>query len=149
MAQIQRKQKIEDTLELLDENGVICHTLPVNIDIDRCFVRVAQARKNIIAAEQELKKENTPKAHENYGKAICELYSAIFGDEGCDKILEHYDNRYTDMFLDIMPYLINEIYPRFDAISKAKVQQLIDLKSAVDPRKRTGKHSRGRTFRKR
>ena len=149
MAQIQRKQRIEDTLELLDEQGNICHTLQVRLDVDSCFVRVSQARKNIIACEQELKKNDTPQAHEHYGAALCELFSAIFGDDGCDKILEHYDNRYTEMLLDILPYLITDIYPRFDELSMARVKQMVNLKSSVDSmrnHRRSGKHARGRRF---
>ena len=132
MAQIQRKQRFEDTLELLDEQGKVCVTLPVSLNIEEVYVRICKARKAVVKAEEAMRKEQTEDTIKAYGESVCFLFSAIFGDDGCEKIVRHYDGRYTEMLLDILPYLIETVFPKFDELSEARLRRAVELRRAVD-----------------
>ena len=132
MAQIQRKQHFEDTLELLDEQGNVCVTLPISLNIEDVYVKVHNARRAVAKAEEALRKEQTEETVNAYGEAVCFLFSGIFGDEGCEKIVRHYDGRYTEMLLDILPYLIETVFPKFDELSSKRLQQAVELRRAAD-----------------
>ena len=132
MAQIQRKQHFTDTLELLDEAGNVCVTLPVSLNLEEIYVKVHSARRAVIRAEAAMQKEQTEDTIKAYGESVCFLFSAIFGDDGCEKIVQHYDGNYGEMLLDIMPYLINEVFPKFDELSSKRLQQAIELRKAAD-----------------
>lgn len=134
MAQIQRKKRIDDTLDLLDETGEVCYTIPVSIDLDRSFVSITKARREAALAEQELRSKNTAEAIEAYGKAICELFTSVFGEPGTEKIVQHYEGNYSEMLLDILPYLLENVFPKIDALSSERLQQAVALRKAVDSR---------------
>ena len=132
MAQIQRKQRFTDTLELLDETGSVCVTLPVSLNLEEIYVKVSSARRAVARAEEALRREQTEDTAKAYGEAVCLLFSAIFGDEGCEKIVRHYDGRYNEMLLDIMPYLIETVFPKFAELSSKRLQQAVELRRAAD-----------------
>ena len=147
MAQIQRKKRFEDTLELLDEQGNVCVTLPVSLDIETVYRRVQKARKAAAEAEANMKDNATDEAYEAYGKAVFELFASVFGEGGAEKILQHYENNYSEMLLDVLPYLLDNVFPSLDELSAARIQQAVNLRSAAD--NYAGKHSKGRMHRRR
>ena len=134
MAQIQRKKRIDDTLELLDENGNVCFTVPVSLSLDKAFARITAARRNAALAEQELRKSNAPEAVEHYGQAICELLTSVFGEDGAEKIIRHYEEDYSEMLLDVLPYLLENVFPKIDTLSSERLRQAVELRKAVDSR---------------
>ena len=147
MAQIQRKKRFEDTLELLDENGNVCVTLPVRLDIEKAFVRLNKARRGLAKAQKEASDSATEEKYEALGAAIFELFASVFGDDGASDIMQHYENSYSEMMADIMPYLFDNVFPKLDELSAARVQQVENLRAAADNYAR--KHRKGKLNRRR
>ena len=129
MAQIQRKQRFEDTLELLDEAGNVCVTLPVSLNLEEIYVKVNSARKAVAKAEKALREDETEDTLKAYGEAVCFLFSVVFGDGGCEEIVRHYSSDYGEMLLDILPYLINDVFPKFDELSSKRLRQAVELRA--------------------
>lgn len=142
MAQIQRKRRFEDSLELLNENGDVCYTIPVSLDIEKVYTEINKARNAAAEAETALKRENTPAALEAYGKAVYSLFASVFGKNGADNIFTHYENNYTEMLLDVLPYLLENVFPRLDALSSERLKQAVELRRVVDSKYGNRKHRR-------
>jgi hypothetical protein len=123
--QIQRKQQINETLELLAEDGKVAHKISVILDPDSIALGYNKRYKDVVAAEQKLKQiqqgENIPpeyaqEALETLGKAIISILQLIFGDESTGVILKFYSNRYFELVSDIFPFINEVIEP---AINKS------------------------------
>ena len=89
MYQIQRKNRIKEQLQLCHANGDIACTLDVDINVDRMTAQISKAYDQLGKAQNELMKDrNSDKLIEEYGKAVVLVLTAIFGEDGCKKILD-------------------------------------------------------------
>lgn len=70
------------------------------------------------------------------GEAIVGLLTIIFGIEQTKTIMEIYKNNYTDLLLDITPFLIEEIKPAIIEASKNKREELQRLIDESKPKKK-------------
>lgn len=125
MYQIQRKNRIKEQLQLCHANGDIACTLDVDINVDRMTAQISKAYDQLGRAQNELMKDRTSdKLIEEYGKAVVLVLTAIFGEDGCKKILDFYEDNYTECLLDILPFVSGEIMPKIREASKARKEQL-------------------------
>jgi hypothetical protein len=125
MYQIQRKNRIKEQLQLCHANGDIACTLDVDINVDRMTAQISKAYDQLGKAQNELMKDRTSdKLIEEYGKAVVLVLTAIFGEDGCKKILDFYEDNYTECLLDILPFVSGEIMPKIREASKARKEQL-------------------------
>lgn len=125
MYQIQRKNRIKEQLQLCHANGDIACTLDVDINVDRMTAQISKAYDQLGKAQNELMKDrNSEKLIEEYGKAVVLVLTAIFGEDGCKKILDFYEDNYTECLLDILPFVSGEIMPKIREASKARKEQL-------------------------
>lgn len=125
MYQIQRKNRIKEQLQLCHANGDIACTLDVDINVDRMTAQISKAYDQLGKAQNELMKDrNSEKLVEEYGKAVVLVLTAIFGEDGCKKILDFYEDNYTECLLDILPFVSGEIMPKIREASKARKEQL-------------------------
>ena len=125
MYQIQRKNRIKEQLQLCHANGEIACTLDVDINVDRMTAQISKAYDQLGKAQNELMKDRTSdKLIEEYGKAVVLVLTVIFGEDGCKKILDFYEDNYTECLLDILPFVSGEIMPKIREASKARKEQL-------------------------
>ena len=125
MYQIQRKNRIKEQLQLCHANGDIACTLDVDINVDRMTAQISKAYDQLGKAQNELMKDRTSdKLIEEYGKAVVLVLTAIFGEDGCKKILDFYEDNYTECLLDILPFVSGEIMPKIRDASQARKEQL-------------------------
>lgn len=125
MYQIQRKNRIKEQLQLCHANGDIACTLDVDINVDRMTAQISKAYDQLGKAQNELMKDRTSdKLIEEYGKAVVLVLTAIFGEDGCKKILDFYEGNYTECLLDILPFVSGEIMPKIREASQARKEQL-------------------------
>ncbi len=125
MYQIQRKNRIKEQLQLCHANGEIACTLDVDINVDRMTAQISKAYDQLGKAQNELMKDRTSeKLIEEYGKSVVLVLTAIFGEDGCKKILDFYEDNYTECLLDILPFVSGEIMPKIREASKARKEQL-------------------------
>lgn len=132
--QIKRTQKFVDKLELCGKNGEVEKTLEINIDVDA----IAGDFRHILIAVQEsedaLKKaqvdnniESFDGAYTAYGNAVVSLFELTLGKANTAELLEFYENRYTEMSLQVVPYITTVIIPLISAAIKRKKQELKKL----------------------
>lgn len=125
MYQIKRKNRIKEQLQLCHANGDVACTLDVDINVDRMTAQISKAYDQLGRAQNELMKDRTSeKLIEEYGKAVVLVLTAIFGEDGCKKILDFYEDNYTECLLDILPFVSGEIMPKIREASQARKEQL-------------------------
>lgn len=135
--QITRKNRIREELQLCHENGEIAAKIPVDINIDAMGARINKAYENLGSAQYELNKNpNGPGAVEAVGKAIISLFTVIFGEDGTKTIVEFYEGNYSEMLLDLFPFINNVILPKVKAASEQRKAQLVAAAKAVGGGKR-------------
>ena len=121
---IKGANRIEKDLEIVTAGGEEIATFHVSISMREMETRVAKAYEAMSIARAELQKK--PDAVEAYGKAVIAFMQTIFGDEQTAKLLEIYESDYTQMLLDVVPFIQDEIMPALKAVSdqtKARMLQ--------------------------
>lgn len=111
-----REQPIIDELVLGD--GPDAEVLKIHIN--PTFELLKRYRQNQVTL-MELSKSDLTK-DENitlYGKTICETMALLLGDENAEKIIAFYENNYTEMLLEILPFLRNNLVPRMELALKS------------------------------
>ena len=109
-------QRVQDVLRI-DDNGTMVD-IPVDVyvdDIIRDYVRVTNDLKNIGADPEKL------------GTAVIEMMNLVFGAEGAEKLLDLYQNRYTDMIGDVYPFVKNVVEPQLIRAMKEKTARYTSL----------------------
>jgi len=124
MYSLKRKQRINEQLALVNEQGKQVKVLTVDLDVDTVLGRYNQAKNTIIRAEQIIKDNQSEKNLEEYGQAVCELLEVILGESNTKEILDFYDNRYVEMLDEVYPYILEVIEPKLRQISREKAKQM-------------------------
>lgn len=122
--------RLERDLEISDKSGNQIAVFHVSITMREMETRVAKAYEQMSIAQAELKKN--PGAVETYGKAVIAFFETIFGDQTAE-LLTIYENDYTQMLLDIVPFIQDEIMPALKAMSETTKERML---SAVKQTKR-------------
>lgn len=126
MYTIQRKNKhIREELELLSIDGTEKMHVTVNLDIDQIAARMAKAYEMMGMLQNELKKDPKNKATmEAFGQAVIEIFKIIFGEDQAGDILEFYENDYTEMLVDLFPFINDQVMPQIKEASRQRREQL-------------------------
>lgn len=134
---ITRKNRLKEELQLCHADGTVALTVNVDLNIDEIGARVSKAYETLGAAQLTLEKSpNSEAAMKAYGEAVIAAFSIIFGEDDAAKILAFYEGNYTEMLLDVFPFIDGEIIPKIREASEARKQQLLD--AAKKTRKRGG-----------
>ena len=129
--QIKRKSRIKERLELCDESGAVVLPIDVEINVDDIAGKISAAQQTLGMAQALINKEPTSaKAQEAFGAAVIALFAVIFGEDNAEKIIAFYDGRYTEMLLDVFPFISEAIMPKIKAASEERKQQLLDAARA-------------------
>lgn len=136
MYTITRKNRIKEELQLCHADGTVACILEVDLNVDEIANRVNKAYETLGMAQNALQKAPTdPKTMEAYGQAVAAVFAVIFGEDGAQKILEFYENNYTEMLLDIFPFINDEIMPKIKEASEQRRTQLVDAARKMKKRK--------------
>lgn len=126
MYKITRKNRIKEELQLCHANGDIAVSLDVDINVDEMAARFNKAYSNFVEANGYLQKNTTsPEAMEQFGNTVIALFTVIFGEDGARKILEFYENHYSEMLVDLFPFINDEIMPKIAEASEERKKQLL------------------------
>ena len=118
-------------------DGSVAETVYVDINVDEITARTAKAYEVLNMAQNALSKEPENEAlMDAFGAAVVAVFRVIFGDDGAEKILTFYERHYSEMLLDIFPFINNVIMPKINEASAARREQLIN---AARIAKRAGK----------
>lgn len=131
MYKIKCTRKFYDTLVLCDEQGEVQKELKIEVDIDaiatgfrEVLTKLEKAQKSL-QDNQKLKKQNEfDKAYYEYGEALIKMFEMCFGTENTEEIVTFFENRYTEMSVEIVPYITKEIIPLVGEAIKQKKNSL-------------------------
>ena len=140
MYTITRKNRIKEQLQLCHADGTVALAIDVDLNVDQIAGRLNKAYE-VLGMTQNALQENVSdqQALDAYGKAVIAVFDVIFGEENSKKILEFYENNYTEMLLDIFPFINNEIMPKIREASEERKKQLL---AAAAEAKKSGRRSR-------
>ena len=139
--QVTRKNRIKEILQLCNADGSVAHTLAVDLNVDEIAARVNKVYDTLGMAQNALRDEpNSPKLVEAYGEAVTALFRVIFGDEGAETLLSFYEGNYTEMLLDMFPFINEIVMPQIREASAARREQLVEAARAAQ---QNGEKKRG------
>lgn len=120
--QIKKKKHINKVLELLDEKGKVEKKLTVDIIVDVFRNRYPRVMAEVKKAQDLLaeKGEDDVEAITASQIAVKAVFVLVFGEAQTKEFLEYYENRYSEAFLDIIPFITDEIMPE---VNKAVEQE--------------------------
>lgn len=124
MYKVQRKQTIKDELIICGSNGNVDISLPVNLSVDDVIHQYNRLRSILGEAQAELQKD--PESEEclaKYGYTVVAFFELIFGAEGVQKLLDYYENKYTEMLEDVAPFIVDVIQPQMSAAMRERAKK--------------------------
>ena len=117
---IRKSSRITEDIELLGENGEVQKIISVDINIDRIMSGCRNMEITLFKLQKNAKKSENTQALSEYGKAVTEFFCLIFGEENTKEMIEFFDGRYTDMFIQVMPFYVDVVKPAIEAAAKSK-----------------------------
>ena len=120
---IKGANRIEKDLEIVTAGGEEIATFHVSISMREMETRVAKAYEAMSIARAELQKK--PDAVEAYGKAVIAFMETIFGADQTAQLLELYESDYTQLLLDVVPFIQDEIMPALKAVSDQTKERML------------------------
>ena len=110
MYKIKRAKHILETLQIEDNGKTYDFTVDVTVDdIMHDYVnlgsRLAKLQQMIDAGEK------TEDLYTEYGKTIVAFFELFFGSEQAKQIIDLYQGRYSEMLLDVTPFLQDAVVP--------------------------------------
>lgn len=125
MAYQARRQKmcVED-FELVDANGKVVHTLHVHLSPDDTLTKISRKYTALVNAMKltdgmNLKAgavEDAQKHYDVLGAAVIDLIEAVFGLDDGKIIIDFYENRYSEMAQEVLPFISTIVLPRLQEI---------------------------------
>ena len=139
MYTITRKNRIKEQLQLCHADGTPALTVEVDLNVDEIAARVNKASEVLGSAQLDLQKDpKSPETVEAYGKAVIAVFNVIFGEKNTAALLEFYEGNYTELLLDVFPFINDEIMPKIREASAQRKQQLAEAARKVKKDSRRG-----------
>lgn len=114
MYTVQRSRTISEELEVKNLDGTST-ILPVRLCVDEALASYNRLRRILGEAQEKLKNDpDNEQLQAYYGKAVTELFTIVFGQEGAARLLEIYENRPEEMLGDVAPFLVDVVQPQFE-----------------------------------
>lgn len=124
MFELKRSEKIVEQIKLGDE------IIGVNLDAGAIQARFTKGYNELLRAQSALNGATSDTLEavsdklEQYGNAVVGVLQVIFGEENTQKILAFYENNYSEMFMQIYPFISEVIIPKISEASKRKAEEL-------------------------
>lgn len=128
---VTRKNRIKEQLQLCHADGTVALVCDVDLNVDVIANRVSKAYETLAIAQNTLQENpRDARAMEAYGNAVIAVFDVIFGEENTQKIVEFYENNWSEMLLDLFPFINNEIMPKIQEASDERKAQLLEAAKA-------------------
>ena len=123
MYKIKKRQSIYEELEIEGNNGEKLN-LTVNLTIDDILEQYNTLMRMLGEAQIEAQKDPmSEKAQTAVGAVVIALFKLIFGEDGCAKILDFYNERWSEMLEDIAPFISDCVQPKIKAAMKERARR--------------------------
>lgn len=123
--QVKRKQLYEKELQLLDEEGAVCHTLKVSLSPDSIIEKLSNKKTALIHAIQNVKNISEGSGEEASGDSltvlkngVTDLFEAVFGKEDTQVLADFYQGQYIEMCQEVLPFITSVVIPEIEKITK-------------------------------
>ena len=142
--QAKRNKRFEEDFELVDENGVVQHTLKVSLDADDMVAKISRKYTALVRAlsdVQEIKRkeasnEQLSDAVEMLGRAEIDMFEAVFGADGTETIQQFYKDHYIEMAKEVIPFITGVVVPRLTEIKAENKKALVSQYNRAKKRRR-------------
>ena len=129
---VTRKNRIKEQLQLCNSDGSVALVADVDLNVDIIANRISKAYETLGMAQLALQEApNDSRAMEAYGNAVISVFNVIFGEENTEKIVAFYENNWSEMLLDLFPFINNEIMPKIREASEERKAQLLEATKEV------------------
>lgn len=120
--QLKKKKHINKSLDLIGDDGKVEKTLTVDIVVDDFRNRYPKVMADVKKAQAMLDAsgETDVEAVVASEIAVKAVFVLVFGEIQTRDFLQYYENRYSEAFLDVIPFITDEIIP---AVKKAVEQE--------------------------
>ena len=126
MYQVKRQNHIKETLQLCEADGTVAEEILVDLNVDIISSRVNKAYEMLGMAQNDLQANmDSPELITAYGNAVIAIFDVIFGVENREKIFRFYEGNFTEMLLDLFPFINDVVMPRIKEVSEARMQQIL------------------------
>lgn len=127
--QLKKKKHIYKTLELLDDQGKAEKTLTVDIIVDEFRNRYPKVIADVKKAQNMLDAngENDVEAIVASQIAVKAVFVLVFGEVQTRDFLEYYQNRYSEAFMDVIPFITEEILPEVNKAAEKESERIMEL----------------------
>lgn len=127
--QLKKKKHIYKTLELLDDQGKAEKTLTVDIIVDEFRNRYPKVIEDVKKAQNMLDAngEDDVEAIVASQIAVKAVFVLVFGEVQTRDFLEYYQNRYSEAFMDVIPFITEEILPEVNKAAKKESERIMEL----------------------
>ena len=95
-----------------DELKLDEEVIPITINLTRLSRSIEEIKGLLDTIGTLSSPDPTPETIDAGGHAVLTLMESLFGDETAWKILNHYDDDYVTMVMDIFPYIVEVIVPQ-------------------------------------
>lgn len=113
--QIKKSDHISEELEFLGKNGEVELKITVDVNVDRIAGGYRKAEIELLTLQKKLSKGEQGEVLEQYGRAVINLFSLIFGEENTAKMIEYFDGKYSEMLMKTIPFINDVIKPAVNA----------------------------------
>lgn len=127
MQKIKRMNRIREELQLCHADGTVALTVNVDINTDDMAAQIRQAYEQFEAAKALLNAEGAGKEQEQAaGEALLGLFRLVFGQQNLQRMLEFYEGRESELLLDVLPFVRDEILLKVYAAVNARKAQIVE-----------------------
>lgn len=130
MYKVRKVSDIHEEFVVENTAGEVELSLPVNIAIDDVLASYNRLRRLLGEAQEKLRQDpDCGEYQEYYGKVFVELLKVVFGESGCAKLLECYENKRDKLLSDVAPFIVDCINPQMSAAMTARAEKYRRLAS--------------------
>lgn len=121
--QIKKSSRIKEQLEFLTEDNQTALTIDVDINVDRLAQQYRATEVKLMECQKQAS-SGSAEGLQAYGTAVLALFDMVFGEENTQQMLAYFDGSYTDMLLQVSPFIQNVVKPAIEAEILEKRQRM-------------------------
>lgn len=121
---IKRKNVLCEELVIEAAGGRPELRLPVEMTIDQTLAQFNRLRRMLGELQAEAEKSPFDDAViSKLGIVIVAFFGLIFGKDGCKKLVDYYENNYTEMLEDVAPFIVDVVIPQMNLAMEERVNK--------------------------